>query len=501
MRRIQRALSRLLTLILLAGVLTLPASAISDVPEDFWAKENIDRCVANRYFYLESDGTFGVGKEMSRAEFVAVLCRVLGWKPASPARAVYGDVDEKAWYAGALETAYHQGAITAQDGNFRPEEPVTRSEAASMLVRALGYGSIAGLVQDMSLPFRDVKANNGYIFMAYGMGLMDGTSVTTFSPNDHVTREQAAAMIMRLHDRLYSTETGAIGVACRAADLPDLKGLEAVGVAAAKLTYNGEPQLSFILSESETKAIRYAASAAGAKALLYITGGSYHVREDEAEKLAAVLLDAVEEGLYDGLFLDVTGLTGVTQRDELTAAASILKEAFGEEKLLYIGAEAPSWKGTIFGYDYAALGEIADRLVLRFSQKAEKAGDQTVSPVEPVEQIYYALNRLRGVVDAGKLTLMLTSVGTEWMGREFRTCTAKEIESLLAARDTREHYSSRYACAYLIQEKGGDIWYHNAQSMRERARLAQLFGGVHLCLSNLNDALPEVLEVLPRRAG
>ncbi len=198
MKRLKRALSCLLLYALLGGALAVPASALSDVPEDFWAKEDIDRCVALRYFYPESDGSFGVGKEMSRAEFVVVLCRCLGWKPTSPARAVYEDVPEKEWYAGAVETAYHQGAITSQDGSFRPNDPVTRSEAASMLVRALGYGSIAGLIQDMSLPFRDVKANNGYIVMAYGLGLMDGASVTAFSPEGHVTREQAAVVLYNL---------------------------------------------------------------------------------------------------------------------------------------------------------------------------------------------------------------------------------------------------------------------------------------------------------------
>ena len=207
MKRLRRILSSLLLCALLAGLSAVPVSALSDVPEDFWAKEDISRCVALGYFYPEEGGNFGVGKKMSRSEFVVVLCRALGWKPTSPARAVYSDVSEKAWYAGAVETAYHQGAITSQDGNFRPDDLITRSEAASMLVRALGYGSIAGLIQDMSLPFRDVKANNGYIIMAYGLGLMDGTSVTAFSPGGHVTREQAAAVLVRVHDQLSAAST------------------------------------------------------------------------------------------------------------------------------------------------------------------------------------------------------------------------------------------------------------------------------------------------------
>ncbi len=497
MKRLKRVLSCLLLCALLACQLTVPAAALSDVPEGFWAKENIDRCVALRYFYPETDGSFGVGKEMSRAEFLVVLCRVMGWKPTSPAGAVYDDVPEKIWYAGAVEIAYRQGAVTAQDGTFRPDDPVTRSEAASMLVRALGYGSVAGLIQEMSLPFRDVKANNGYIVMAYGMGLMDGTSFTAFSPEGHVTREQAAAIMMRLHDKLHDPTASRLGLTASKSGLPDLTGYEAVGVSAAKLTYNGAPQISFSMDREEAKAIRAAVSTAGAKALLHVAGGAYHVREGDEEKLAEVLFQAVEDGSYDGLFLDVTGLTAVSQRDVLTAAARMLRERLGE-RLLYIGVEAPSWKGTIFGYDYAALGEPADRLVLRFDHKKETVAGRTVAPLEPLEQVFYALNRLRGVVDADKLTLLLTSTAVIWDSG--RTSTSVTGEQLLAYQEelgARSYYSDRYGSAYLTREKGADVWYHSARSIQDRIQLARLFGGGHLCLSDLNHTLPEVLEAMP----
>ena len=496
MKRLPQALACLLLCALLAGTAAVPAAALSDVPEDFWAREDIERCIALRYFYPESAGVFGVGKEMSRSEFVVVLCRALGWKPTSPARAVYEDVEEKEWYAGAVETAYHQGAITSQDGSFRPEDLITRSEAAAMLVRALGYGSIAGLVQDMALPFRDVQANNGYIAMAYGLGLMAGTSVTAFSPGGHVTREQAAAIFMRLHDKLSGTAASSIGIATAAEGLPELGGYEAVGVAAFKLAYNGAPQLSPLLEEEEAAAVRAAVSAAGSKPLLYVAGGTYHLREGDAEKMAEVLFQAVEEGRYEGLFLDISGLTTNTQSDELTATARLLREKLGR-RLLYISAEAPSWKGTIFGYGYAALGETADRLFLRFTQKADSAGERTVAPLEPLEQIYYALNRLRGVVDADKLTLLLTSAGSQWQGKDSLPLSGEEITALLEERGIRSHYSDRYACAYLARESGGEIWYLNGQSIRERTQLARLFGGGHLCLSDLNSALPDVLEAMP----
>ena len=495
MKQLRKVLSCLMLCALLACGLSAPASALSDVPADFWAKEDIDRCVALKYFYPEADGSFGVGKEMSRSEFLVVLSRLFGWKAAAPARPIYEDVPEKAWYAGVVETAYHQGAITSQDGSFRPEDPITRSEAAGMLVRALGYGSIAGLIQDMPLPFQDVRSNNGYIIMAYGLGLMDGSSVTAFSPEGHVTREQAAVILMRLHDKLHNDTASRVGVATSAKNLPELKGYEAVGVAAAKLTYNGEPQITSLMEESEAKAIRAAVTAAGSKPLLYVTGTSYHLREDDEEKMAAVLLKAVKEGGYAGLFLDISELTTTTQRLTLTGTARLLREGLGTQPL-FIAAEAPSWKGAISGYDYAALGEIADRLVLRVSQHADKAGGRSTAPLEPLERIYYGLNRLRGVVDAGKVTLMLTSAGSEWNGETSTPVSVEDLSEYLAERGAASHYSDRYACAYLPREST-TVWYLNGQSIRERLQMARLFGGGHLCLSDLNNTLPETLEAMP----
>lgn len=499
MKRLRQIFCCLSLCALLACAVSVPAAALSDVPEDFWAKEDIERCVALKFFYPETGGTFGVGKEMSRSEFLVVLCRLFGWKPSAPARAIYTDVPEKAWYAEAVETAYHHGAITNQDGSFRPDDLITRSEAAAMLVRSLGYGSIAGLIQDMPLPFQDVRSNHGYIIMAYGLGLMDGTSVTSFSPEGHVTREQAAIILMRLYDKFHDDTTSSIGVATSAEGLPELKKYEAVGIAAAKLTYNGAPQIASAMPKEEAESIRSAVTASGSKALLYVTGGTYHLRETEEEKMAAALLQAVKDGEYDGLFLDISGLTTTTQRNTLTNVARLLREGLGEQ-LLFIAAEAPSWKGVISGYDYSDLGELADRLVLRVSQKADTAGERSVAPLEPLERIYYALNRLRGVVDANKLTLMLTAAGSDWNGEKSTPVSAGKLTEYLAEQGARSHYSERYACAYLPREQGkssSTIWYLNAQAIEERIQLARLFGGGHLCLSDLNSALPEVLEAMP----
>ena len=100
------------------------------------------------------------------------------------------------------------------------------------------------------------------------------------------------------------------------------------------------------------------------------------------------------------------------------------------------------------------------------------------------------------MVDAGKLTLLLTSTAAAWDGESFVPVDRDTLTEYLAEQGAYSHYSGRYACAYLPRE-GSAVWYLNGQSIRERTQLARLFGGGNLCLSDLNNALPDVLEAMP----
>ena len=99
-----------------------------------------------------------------------------------------------------------------------------------MLVRAMGYGTIAGLAQDLPMPFRDVTTNVGYIAMAHELGLVNGTAATTFSPDQTATREQAAVMLIRLYDSYHAAAPEKTGIAYSAEGLTDLTGYGAVAV-------------------------------------------------------------------------------------------------------------------------------------------------------------------------------------------------------------------------------------------------------------------------------
>ena len=83
-------------------------------------------------------------------------------------------------------------------------------------------------------------------------------------------------------------------------------------------------------------ALREAAEAAGAAPLLYLTATSSVLRGDP-EDTARLLAQAVEDGGYQGLFLDVEKLQS-GQKKEYTELAAAVRQALGD-KTLYLMAD------------------------------------------------------------------------------------------------------------------------------------------------------------------
>lgn len=204
--RIARRYSPLL-LTLLLTLLTVPARAaegFSDVPESHWAYASIQRTVELGLINGVGGGRFGRGQDVNRAEYSLMLCRLMGWEMKNPRIGSFDDNrDPSQWYYSAIETAYEHGVLLKLGASCGVKDPLQREEMAAMTVRALGYASLSGMVQD-DCPFTDVSTNQGYIALAYHMGLMDGVKTGVFSPKTVSTREQAATVLLRAYDRLHA---------------------------------------------------------------------------------------------------------------------------------------------------------------------------------------------------------------------------------------------------------------------------------------------------------
>ena len=480
-RLFHRTLISLTLCALLASALVLPASAASfeDVPDGHWAAGSIHRCVEQGFFNGESATRFGVGHEMTRSAFTVVLCRFFGWETSTPAETVYPDVASDVWYAGAIQAAYEHGAITNQRETFRPADPLTREELAVMLVRALGYGSISGLSQNLPNPFTDVTTNAGYISMAYHLGLVSGTSADTFSPNRAATREQVAVILMRLYDKLQAADPRRVSIVSTP---EDVEGVSAVAIPAAQLV--SSKIVSTMLPE-ETAPILEAAHQADIPALLYVPGSKLAL--NDVNQTHKNVMDAVTAGGYDGIFLDFSKLTYRNVKS-MNSLVNKLNTSLGD-KLLYLTADAPTpnSKGTP-AYDYATLSRLADQLFLKIEPMQDPVGTFMVAPPAPPESIYFALASLQSSTESGKLALMFSATHSTWLKTREFPMTAEELSALLEGEETKINTSERYACSYfsgpVAKKQVVTGWYLEEDTLNVRLQLASLLGTNCVCLTN-----------------
>jgi len=202
----------LAALILVAGCMVSSAAAIyMDVPaEDVLAPE-VEKATQYGLMNGYGNGLFGFRDSMTRAQFATVLGRMLGWFEEETAftghvtKEMQVDPVSSGVYWHAIEAAAAKDVVN-RNQPFRPNDAITRGEMAEMLVRALGLKSAAERLEKGSLPFVDVASRKGYIAVAYDIGMTKGTSAVTFSPEATATRAQAAAMLLRIYEKLNGRE-------------------------------------------------------------------------------------------------------------------------------------------------------------------------------------------------------------------------------------------------------------------------------------------------------
>ena len=85
------------------------------------------------------------------------------------------------------------------DGSFKPDATITRAEAAKMIYTIWNGGNDDASAFEWKSVFNDVYSGHwaeGYINFCYTNGIINGTSATTFAPEESVTGTQLAKMLL-----------------------------------------------------------------------------------------------------------------------------------------------------------------------------------------------------------------------------------------------------------------------------------------------------------------
>ncbi len=106
------------------------------------------------------------------------------------------------WAEDEVYEAYQNGLIPNEMLKTALYKNISREEFAAVAVKL--YEKIIGYLPDVDIydtPFEDcnyASEYNNYIAIAYDLGITNGTSSTTFSPYENITREQLAVMLSRV---------------------------------------------------------------------------------------------------------------------------------------------------------------------------------------------------------------------------------------------------------------------------------------------------------------
>ena len=162
----------------------------------------------DHYAYIVGyeDGTIRPNGHITRAEAATVFFRLLTDEARDANltdRSPYPDVSAGAWYNKAVATLSRMGILSGyEDGSFRPNATVTRAEFAAMAAR---FDTEA---KPVDTPFTDLTGcwAADEIAEAYGKGWVNGYGDNTFRPNGPITRAEAVTLINRVLRRLPETD-------------------------------------------------------------------------------------------------------------------------------------------------------------------------------------------------------------------------------------------------------------------------------------------------------
>ncbi|HUM27122.1 MAG TPA: S-layer homology domain-containing protein [Anaerolineales bacterium] len=172
-----------------------------------------------------ADGTFGPDNNLTRAEASTLFEIANGYDAttlptSAPAGCDFTDVAASDWFAGWVWQACADGFMNGVGGGlFDPNNLLTRGQVVTIFNNIYEMGGGTGdyldfangnvLSQDWTTwenpylreaAWTDVSVGAYYaipVLRAYGIGVADGTSATTFSPDQAATRGEFAKMLYR----------------------------------------------------------------------------------------------------------------------------------------------------------------------------------------------------------------------------------------------------------------------------------------------------------------
>ena len=137
-------------------------SKFSDVDGGAWFAKNVGYAAENSIVSGYEDGSFRPGNTITREEFAAMICRFM--KYDTSASEVFSDVSPEHWAASYIAAMKANEIISGyEDGSFGLGRNITRAEAIAIINRALGRvpndGKMNAYISSNGYPATDIEGH------------------------------------------------------------------------------------------------------------------------------------------------------------------------------------------------------------------------------------------------------------------------------------------------------------------------------------------------------
>lgn len=180
---------------------TVQPAAFGDVPESHWAYEYIADLSAMGIASGNPDGNFYPENNITRAEFTKMAVELFDIDMSAES-AAFTDVPATEWYTPYINAGVAAGIVNGTTSDtFEPDANVTREQMAAIIGRRVNLAAA-----DTELSYTDAGDIEDYalpyVQALTENGLLSGQESGAFMPKDPATRAEASALLSRVADQL-----------------------------------------------------------------------------------------------------------------------------------------------------------------------------------------------------------------------------------------------------------------------------------------------------------
>lgn len=145
------------------------------------------------------DGTFLPNNQITRAEFTRIVVSALGIHKADAQTALL-DIADDAWYRSYVASAVSNGLISGYpDGTFLPNNQITRAEVMTIIWRIMSNNNALSTSAVSPAPYADDAAipeyARNYVYTLAANGIVSASADNKITAEVPATREQCAVML------------------------------------------------------------------------------------------------------------------------------------------------------------------------------------------------------------------------------------------------------------------------------------------------------------------